>query len=1500
MRTKTANRAIDPVWDEKFQISVTENPPTTVLIRVMHESSTHINTCLGAYKIELQSLTEMAHSPQERKLKLADPGGEKDGRDRGFVFIQVTRQNVEEVGTIAIADVTAAIDAGGIATVAGLSDSPSVAVGMAIVDTPSNPPSLATAIGGLVSKLKVFIDVIDKVSKLHPYINIAWAITSSLYKAVDGQIERDAEIIQLVDDMKDIYSFVDATEGLRKKIQHLEDTISSILQQTVECVAFIREYSGKGFGERLIKQSFSDKGERISNFRQAFSVLRAKFDSSINIQTAIVSFRISEGVQRLTINMDLRPAKMDASLRKDCQPDTRHDIISFIAHWLMDPSPENVLWLHGVAGSGKSTIATTIANYFRGTGRLGAFLFFDRKAESDPSIVIRTLAYKLASTDSRIREAVSTAIEGNHDIAESTLAQQVSKLFIEPLSQCQDLCNEGPIVVIMDALDECGNPDSREQLLKPLVKGLSRIPSFLRIFITSRHQPDISEYFERCTKILALPLDITAESNMKDTQSYLQNMLVDIQERKNLPAEWPTKDQVDALHARSAGLFIWCSTAIKFINAPYPIKKLNTLLGTEVQNSAEEELDKLYQIALEESGLGNDTTDFQNIFGTIICAKEAILPETIDKLLGFDSSHPSLSTIKYFGCVVSSKATEPVHLLHPSFADYLCDPNRCKNKNWFINTTYHHHVLAERCFKVMRSGENGNGNDGLHFNICGLETSYVLNNDVKNLDAHVREAIYPSLSYSCRFWANHLHPISKMDSDHKALWQQLKDFFNMQVLYWVEALSLMNQVTIGPPMLQHVSEWLQDIDPELKDFATDARRFIITFQEPISECTPHIYLSALPFSPMTSKVRQHYARHFQNTFFIQRGGLDGWPTNIKVFEGHRDEVTSVAFSSDGKHIVSGSSDSTVRIWDAKTGKAASAPFEGHTSPVTSVAFSPDGKHIVSGAGDNTVRVWDAEMGKAASAPFEGHIDWVTSVVFSPDGKHIVSDSHDSTVRVWDAETGKAASAPFEGHSGTVTSVAFSPDGKHIVSGSHDKTVRVWDAETGKAASAPFEGHSHWVTSVAFSPDGKHIVSGSWDNTVCVWDAETGKAASEPFEGHSRAVTSVAFSPDGKHIVSGSRDNTVFTSVAFSPDGKHIVSGSEDNTVCVWDAETGKAASAPFEGHSHWVTSVAFSPDGKHIVSGSHDKTVRVWDAETGKAASAPFEGHSRAVTSVAFSPDGKHIVSGSGDNTVCVWDAETGKAASAPFEGHSRAVTSVAFSPDGKHIVSGSGDNTVRVWDAETGKAVSAPFEGTVTGAVTSVAFSPDGKHIVSGSRDNTVCVWDAETGKAASAPFEGHSRAVTSVAFSPDGKHIVSGSGDNTVRVWDAETGKAVSAPFGGHSDWVESVAFSPDGKHIVSGSYDRTIRVWDPMANLIFEDLVKNPLSNPNTSSIHLLHISRFHHGWMHGTNSELLFWVPPDCRLAFWWPQNTVVIGKHSTKLDFHNFVHGSSWAQCHTSD
>ena len=213
-------------------------------------------------------------------------------------------------------------------------------------------------------------------------------------------------------------------------------------------------------------------------------------------------------------------------------------------------------------------------------------------------------------------------------------------------------------------------------------------------------------------------------------------------------------------------------------------------------------------------------------------------------------------------------------------------------------------------------------------------------------------------------------------------------------------------------------------------------------------------------------------------------------------------------------------DQTPRVWDAESRSNILSPLVGHTHPVTSVAFSLDGKKIVSGSYDKTLRVWDAESGSSILGPLVGHTDLVTSVAFSPDGKKIVSGSYDQTLRVWDAESRSNILSPLVGHTNSVTSVDFSPDGKKIVSGSYDQTLRVWDAESGSSILGPLVGHTDSVTSVAFSPDGKKIVSGSYDKMLRVWDAESGLIILGPFGGH----TNVLLAPD-ENTIPGSVNKT---------------------------------------------------------------------------------------------------------------------------------------------------------------------------------------------------------------------------------------------------------------------------------------------------------------------------------------------------------------------------------------
>ncbi len=299
--------------------------------------------------------------------------------------------------------------------------------------------------------------------------------------------------------------------------------------------------------------------------------------------------------------------------------------------------------------------------------------------------------------------------------------------------------------------------------------------------------------------------------------------------------------------------------------------------------------------------------------------------------------------------------------------------------------------------------------------------------------------------------------------------------------------------------------------------------------------------------------------------------------NPVIFAHLESEVYSTAFSPDGRKIIAGLYDGTLQLFEAISGKPivqgtriSVSFFDLNGKLIASgnpVAFSPDGKAIISCSDNKTLRLWDLQ-GNQISQPFLGHEDRVNSVTFSPDSKAIVSGSYDKTLRLWDLQ-GNQISQTFLGHGSAVYSVAFSPDGKMIVSGSYDKTLRLWDLQ-GNQIGNPFLGHGSAIYSVAFSPDGKMIVSGSGDKTLSLWNLQ-GIRIGNPFIGHEDLVSSVVFSPDGKMIISGSWDKTLrlwdlqgnqvgipfqghessVLTVAFSPDGKSIISGSEDKTIRLW-------------------------------------------------------------------------------------------------------------------------------------------------------------------------------------------------------------------------------------------------------------------------------------------------------------------------------------------------------------
>ncbi|KAG9054182.1 hypothetical protein FS842_005878 [Serendipita sp. 407] len=1148
---------------------------------------------------------------------------------------------------------------------------------------------------------------------------------------------------------------------------------------------------------------------------------------------------------------------------RECADETRRDVLETCKAWSLDVDAPNILWIKGYPGTGKSAIASSLVSELGiKRSRLGSSFFFQRQnSRATTHALWRTVAYDLAPT---VRKSLSAKMRTEEiDLATPSINIFFRQLIHDPLMKIEHIPVEQSPIVVIDALDECGGLDGHRSVeRKNLIRTLdiwSKLPSNFKLIVTSREESDIARLFAQTQPktIELLAGDSTDHQSTLDIRTFLASEFRDVVVGyETLPADWPSSGVIEKLAVRAGGLFIWASTVVKFIATGEPQSQLRQILSGK---GVIGDMSALYAQVLHTSFPVLNEELMQNlrsIFGAIIVAKEPFTRSSIAGLLSISESAVE-HTCRGLQSLMEYRDNLRFH--HQSFVDFLLldplDPGTSASE-FTISFIAAHEMLTSRCLKIMKNE--------LRFNICDFESSYMRNVDIPNLQSRLERCISPHLFYAARFWTIHL----EWNSPNVEILQAVHYFLANQFLFWLEVISLHGLVNRGVNILTTLIKWLKKHGQgELGAVADDMPRFIAHFSIPISESVPHIYLSTIPFVPKKSPIAKLYNPRYPHTLSIQQGGDSKWDSNLALntLLGHAGVVWSVSFSPDGRFIVSGSDDRTVRLWDMETGHQLSTSFEGHSNRVISVAFSPDGRRIVSGS-DKTVRIWDVETGQHL-ASLNGHSNVVWSTAFSPDNRRVVSGSFDKTVRIWDVDTGQQLGPSLEGHSGIVKCVIFSPDGQQVISCSDDRTIRIWDADTGQQLES-LEGHTREVNCVALSPDGQRLVSGCDDESVFIWDMKTGQQLGSPLKGHSGFVKCIAFSPDGHCIASGSSDGTMrlwdvetglqlgsvleghgdwVRSVGFSPDGRYLVSGCKDKTVRIWDVETyqkpvspldsgsgfvlpddqhfvsrpntetsqmrgekaGKQVRSSPEGHDDCIWSFSFSSDGKRFVSASADKTVRIWDVGTGQQLGASLEGHSQEIHSVSFSPDDRLVVSGSFDNTARIWDVETSQQLGPALE-HNGYVTCVAFSPDDQYIVSSCSDKTMRMWSVAMGQQIGSPLKGH-TGWINSFVVSPDGQRVISSSADKTVRIWDVKTGQQLGPSLEGHRHSVMSVAVSPDGRCIASGSADKTLRIWDAETAQQLGSPLEGHSDRARSVAFSPDGRRLVSGSDDCTVRIWD-----------------------------------------------------------------------------------------
>ncbi|KAE8131510.1 hypothetical protein BDV38DRAFT_288620 [Aspergillus pseudotamarii] len=1013
-----------------------------------------------------------------------------------------------------------------------------------------------------------------------------------------------------------------------------------------------------------------------------------------------------------------------------CLPKTRTELLHQVTEWGESPHSKCIFWLNGMAGTGKSTIARTVAQSFREKGLLGASFFF-KKGEADRGNAkrfISTVTKQLICCHRRLAPDIMAAIDNDPDISTKALSQQFDKLLLQPLLKLE-LNEPTSTVIVIDALDECEQEKDIRVLLQLLPQVQKSKDLRLQIFLTSRPELPIRLGFQQIQEHQDLVLHKLPNSVIEgDIRLFLQHQLGKIQKEHSLSPGWPGEDIIDILVAKSVPLFIFAATLCRFIGdgKQRPEKRLAALLQSRAVAPASH-MERIYQPVLEQLLNPQDMEDskeilreFRDIVGVIILLASPLKVHTLGKLLSLpeDDICHLLDKLRSVLSIPENTTDAPIRTLHLSFREFLLHTESV----FHINEKKTQQQIALHCLRVMELN--------LKHNICGLSSYGTQREEIES--QIINKCLPVELQYSCRYWVYHLeHSRSQV---HKA---EVLPFLKKHFLHWIEAMSLMgliSEVINIISMLQSITR--SDLSSELLLFLHDAKRFVLKNSYICNNYPLQLYCSGLAFVPTCNIIRKVF-QESQRWIYTLPQVEKVWSAELQTLEGHSGSIYSVAFSPDSQTVAFGSRDKTIKLWDAQTGQQLRT-LEGHSYWVNSVAFSPDSQIIVSGSRDKTIKLWDATVGRQLYT-LQGHSDSIYSVVFSPDGQTIASGSADKTIKLWSTKTGQLLRT-LDGHSDSVNSVAFSPDGQIVASSSDDETIKLWDTKTGQLLRT-LEGHSHYINSVVFSSDGQTIASGSYDDTIKLWDTKTGQQQ-RTLGGHSDLVRSVA----------------------FSAAGPIVASGSYDKTIRLWNSKTGQQLHT-LEGHSDWVNSVALSPDGQTVASGSRDKTIKLWDTKAGQQLRT-LDSHSSCVSSVAVSQNGQIVVSGSRDKTIKLWDAKTGQQLHT-LEGHSDRISSVALSPDGQTVASGSSDKTIKLWDTKTGQLLRT-LEGH-SDRVISVAFSPDGQTVASSSDDETIKLWDAKTGQLLRI-LEGYSDSVSA----------------ETVFV----EGQTLSFPISVEDDWVTIVA--------------------------------------------------------------------------------------------------------------
>ncbi|KAH7034501.1 uncharacterized protein B0I36DRAFT_81660 [Microdochium trichocladiopsis] len=505
-----------------------------------------------------------------------------------------------------------------------------------------------------------------------------------------------------------------------------------------------------------------------------------------------------------------------------CLPNTRVELLEDVSRWIADPNSKTIFWLNGMAGTGKSTIARTVARTRSDHGDLGGSFFFKRGEADRGNLAkfIPTLARQLASRMPGIAPDIKNAIDADPGICGKTVREQFEKLIQEPLSKAIEAIKVPSwIVMVIDALDEC----ERDEDIRLLIRILSRTPALrfrLRVFLTSRPELPIRLEFSqvRDTYQDVILHEIPSKIVAKDIQTYLaeefnqmrEDFNAAAREDRKLPPDWPGHESVAELTKMAVPLFIFAATLCRFIgerrcgSPPMQLRKVldhgKSSSGSQFDLTYGPILRSQLDGQLSEDDRAQIIQDFRLVIGTIITLADPLSASCLSRLL--DTRPDVVDTrLDMLHSVLSVQSDDsPVRLLHLSFRDYLVEPDQEATNAFWVNERSAHQTLAQNCLRVMAAR--------LRENICGMSYPGMRRSAVDS--QRIAEVLPREVQYACRFWAHHWTASSCGENDGMAVY----GFFKEHLLHWVEAMSLLGRAREVIGMLRQTAWWIGVSSPQ--------------------------------------------------------------------------------------------------------------------------------------------------------------------------------------------------------------------------------------------------------------------------------------------------------------------------------------------------------------------------------------------------------------------------------------------------------------------------------------------------------------------------------------------------------------------------------------------------------------------------------------------------------------------------------------------------------------